>query len=244
MKPTLILLLLSKFLLLNSESHGQKQKAKIGSGATTKKRQETRSTSNESSGNKTNAVVEQKQPTPTAPKQTYQSNNGSRSQVRYSSATGFSRGDKLLNVGVGLSSYYYGNPIGLSFESGINEDISVGGQFDYNSGNYDGYYSSSYRWGYSAYYLGVRGSYHVNRLLRINSKNIDLYAGIGLGYQRFRWDDDSYGYGYGYSYNYRSGLFFNYFIGGKYYFTDKIGGFLELGYTGLSSARVGLAVKF
>jgi hypothetical protein len=166
------------------------------------------------------------------------------STISYARGSGFHQGDKLLNLGVGLSSYYYGTPIGLSFESGVSDDISVGAQFDYNSGNYDGYYSSSYRWGYSAYYLGIRGSYHLNNVLQLNEEKVDLYAGLGLGYQRFRWDDDAYGYGYGYSYNYRSGLFFNYFIGGKYYFTPKVGAFVELGYTGLSSSRVGISFKF
>jgi hypothetical protein len=244
MKKPLILLILSTILLANLETIAQQQKAKISKSATNKKRQNNTLKSNESTTNKTDAMVGQKQPTPTTPQKNYQPSGGSAGRIRYSSGTGFNQSNKLLNVGVGLSSYYYGNPIGLSFESGVSENISVGGQFDYNSGNYDGYYGSSYRWGYSAYYLGIRGSYHVNQLLKINSKNVDLYAGVGLGYQRFRWDDESYGYGYGYNYNYRSGLFFNYFIGGKYYFTDKIGGFLELGYTGLSSARVGLAVKF
>ena len=164
--------------------------------------------------------------------------------ISYARGSGFHQGDKLLNLGVGLSSYYYGTPIGLSFESGVSDDISVGAQFDYNSGNYDGYYSSSYRWGYSAYYLGIRGSYHLNNVLQLNEEKIDLYAGLGLGYQRFRWDDDAYGYGYGYSYNYRSGVFFNYFVGGKYYFTPKVGAFVELGYTGLSSSRVGVSFKF
>jgi hypothetical protein len=243
MKKSLILLLVYTFLCFNSENYAQ-QRAKIGKNATSKKRATTTSKTTIDNSKKTVATAEQEQPRQVAPKSNYQTIGSSKSRVRYSSATGFNQGDKLLNVGIGLSSYYYGNPIGLSFESGINNDISVGGQFDYNSGNYDGYYSTNYRWGYSAYYLGVRGSYHVNRLLHVNNKDVDLYAGVGLGYQRFRWDDESYGYGYGYSYNYRSGLFFNYFIGGKYYFTDKIGGFLELGYTGLSSARVGLAVKF
>jgi hypothetical protein len=194
-------------------------------------------------------VAQPTQPVQAAPvtaSPTYSSKSRRRQKTysSYSGGNGFSRGDKLLNIGVGLSSYYYGTPVGLSFESGVSDDISVGAQFDYNSGNYDGYYSSSYRWGYSAYYAGLRGSYHVNKLFRINEDKVDLYAGVGIGYQRFRWDDDTYGYGYGYSYNYRSGLFLNYFIGGKYYFTPKIGAFVELGYTGLSSSRVGLSVKF
>lgn len=153
---------------------------------------------------------------------------------------GFSRNDKLLNVGLGLSSYYYGTPIGVSFEGGVHRDISVGAQLDYNSGRYNDYYYNSSRWGYKAYYLGVRGSYHFNRLLRIRTSKVDLYAGVGLGYKSFRWNDRSYGYGY----DYRSGLFANYFVGGKFYFVPKVAAFAELGYTGLSSSRVGIAFKF
>lgn len=153
---------------------------------------------------------------------------------------GFNKRDKLLNVGLGLSSYYYGTPIGVSFETGVHKDISVGGQLDYNSGRYNDYYYSSSHWGYKAYYLGVRGSYHFNRILKIRSGKVDLYAGVGLGYQSFSWNDRSYGYGY----NYSSGIFANYFVGAKFYFVPKVAAFAELGYTGLSSSRVGIAFKF
>ncbi len=160
-----------------------------------------------------------------------------RSSRTFSSASGdlaYEKGDKLLNVGVGLSSYYYGNPLGISFEIGVDNDISVGGQFDYNAGtdNYDDRYTATY--------FGVRGSYHFNRLLQLNTNKVDVYAGAGLGYRTFRWNDSYYGS----TYSYGSGVFANYFIGGKYYFNNKLGGFLELGYTGISRARIGLSAKF
>ncbi len=186
-------------------------------------------------------AVQPVQPARTDPAPAYRPSSN-RTVARNSGGNGFNEGDKLLNIGVGLSSYYYGHPIGLSYEVGITPDFSVGGQLDYNSGSYDDYYGYSYRYRYSAYYLGTRGSYHFNRILRINENKIDLYAGLGLGYQSFKWNDSYNGSGYGY--NYGSGLFLNYFIGGKYYFTNKVGAFLELGYTGLSSSRVGLSVKF
>lgn len=242
MKATLILLIF--FITIHFKEYAQVTQGKktgttISNTATKKKRSSQNSTSEK-------AVVAQ-DPTPApranAPAQTY--NPPSRTRRTYSAGTGaYNQGDKMLSAGVGLSSYYYGNPIGLSYESGINENISIGVQLDYNSGSTnDYYYSSRNRWGYSAYYLGARGSYHLNRILGIRDKNVDLYTGIGLGYRRFKWDDD-YGYGNGYGYSYNSGLFFNYFVGGKYYFTEKIGAFVELGYTGISSSRVGLSVKF
>lgn len=191
----------------------------------------------------TPAPVAQPAPTPqrvsSPPPRRYASTGTTRRS--YSGGSGFEKGDNLLNVGVGLSSYYYGHPIGLSYETGITEDISIGGQFDYNSGRYDDYYGYNYRYRYSAYYLGVRGSFHLNRLLGLNEKKVDLYAGLGVGYRSFKWNDTYYGTGYGY--NYGSGLFANYFVGGKYYFTNKIGAFAELGYTGLSSSRLGISVK-
>ena len=157
-----------------------------------------------------------------------------------SGGLGYNKGDNLLNVGVGLSSYYYGNPIGASFEVGVDKDISVGGQLDYNSSTYGDYYYNSYRWRYTATYFGIRGSYHFNRILNLNTRKADLYAGVGLGYRTFRWNDTNYGYGY----DYGSGVFLNGFIGGRYYFTNSLGAFAEFGRTGLSSARVGLSVKF
>ena len=158
----------------------------------------------------------------------------------------YEKGDNLLNVGVGLSSYYYGTPFGVTYEAGIDKDISVGAQIDYNSSTYNDYnyyYGSSYynnRWGYTATYFGLRASYHANRVLNIRGDKFDLYAGLGLGYISFKWKDDSYGR----SVEYGSRAFFNYFIGGKYYFTNKFGAFVEFGYTGLSSTRVGLSAKF
>jgi hypothetical protein len=174
------------------------------------------------------------------PAQRPSASHSSRRRSSNSGGLGYEKGDNLLNIGVGLSSYYYGNPIGLSYEAGIDKDFSVGAQLDYNSGNYGDYYYNSSRWRYTATYFGLRASYHFNRVLKLNTSKVDLYAGLGLGYRSFRWNDSNYGSGY----DYRSGLFFNYFVGGKYYFTDKVGGFLELGYTGLSSSRVGITIKF
>lgn len=151
----------------------------------------------------------------------------------------YKQGDKLLNVSIGLNSYYNGTPFGASFESGINENISVGAQFDYNSGNFGSYgYTSD--WGYTAIYFGARGSYHFNEILGINDEKLDVYGGLGLGYQSFSWKASSYGLGYSYG----SGVYLNYFVGGKYYFTEKIGAVLEAGSTGLSNVRAGITLKF
>jgi hypothetical protein len=150
----------------------------------------------------------------------------------------YKQGDKLLNVGIGLNSYYgNGLPLGASFEVGVTDAISAGGQVDYNSGNY-GYLTSS--WGYTALYFGARGSYHLGEILKISNDKLDVYAGLGLGYQSFSWKDTGFGTGTSLG----SGVYFNYFVGGKYLFTQSIGAFLELGSTGFSNVRAGVALKF
>ncbi|MBK0383066.1 hypothetical protein I5M32_08855 [Pedobacter sp. SD-b] len=151
----------------------------------------------------------------------------------------FSKTDKLLNIGIGVNSFYdNGIPFGASFEKGINDNISVGGNFDYLATDFG---ASGVNSKFTAIYLAARGSYHFNNLLKVNNKHIDLYAGPSLGYRIFSWKDD---FGGSLGNKYGSGLFIGIHIGGKYYFNDKIGVFLELGDVGSTNARLGLAIKF
>lgn len=152
----------------------------------------------------------------------------------------YSKGDKLLNVGIGLNSYYSGGiPVGASFEYGVTEDISVGVNFDYLSRKYR-FYGDSYKW--TALYFGVRGSYHFNTLLNIDNNKVDVYGGATVGYRSFTWKDSFTGSGLGNSYD--NGVFVGIFAGGKYYFTDNIGAFAELGAIGSTNFRIGAAFKF
>ena len=149
-------------------------------------------------------------------------------------AQAFKNGDKLLNLGLGLNSYYSGGvPFGASFEVGIDDDISVGANVDYLS-------TSNYGARFTALYFGGRGSYHFNKVLNIKDEKFDLYAGAGLGYRSFSWEDtytglsiDAYG----------SGIYFGVHLGAKYYFSDKIGAFAELGAVGSTNARIGVGFK-
>ena len=153
---------------------------------------------------------------------------------------GYKKGDNLLNVGIGVNSYYSsGIPFGASYEIGITDDISVGANIDYLSSSYSAYGSSE---NFSAFYIGGRGSYHFNKLLRIEGDKLDLYAGAALGYRSFSWSDNKTPYGLDNSYG--SSIYIGAFIGGKYYFSDKIGAFVELGEIGSTNARVGIAFKF
>ncbi len=149
----------------------------------------------------------------------------------------FKNGDKLLNLGLGLNSYYSGGiPLGASLEVGITDEISVGGGASFLSHTYFGNDK------FTAIYIGGRGSYHVNEILKLNNEKMDLYAGAALGYRSFSWSNDYIGGSLGGSYG--SGIYFGGFIGGRYYFSEKMGAFLELGAGGSSNANVGVTFKF
>ncbi len=154
---------------------------------------------------------------------------------------GYSKGNKLLNVGIGVNSYYDGGiPIGASFEVGVSNEISVGANVDYISNKYN--YGYGYDYKFTTIYFGVRGSYHVNELLNITNEKVDLYGGATLGFRSFKWKDSYTNSGLSSSYG--SGVYAGAFIGGKYYFSSKIGAFVELGAIGSTNARVGLGFKF
>lgn len=153
----------------------------------------------------------------------------------------YAKGDKLLNVGVGLSSYYGGGlPIGASLEFGVTDQISVGPQIDYYTWGYN--FGAGYRYRYTFIPVAIRGSYHVNELLNLNNDKLDLYGGLALGYYISSYSDNS-GYTGFYDNAYGNRVLFGLHIGGRYYFKEKLGAFAELGY-GVSALKVGLAVKF
>lgn len=154
---------------------------------------------------------------------------------------GFAKGNKLLNIGIGVNSYYSGGiPFGASFEVGVSDNISFGGNIDYLSNTYN---YGTYSWKFTALYIGLRCSYHVNELLNIENEKIDLYGGATLGYRSFKWKngyDDSYDL----SGSYGNSIYLGAYVGGKYYFSNKVGAFAELGAIGSTNARVGIGFKF
>ena len=151
---------------------------------------------------------------------------------------GFSNGDKLLNIGVGVNSYYdNGIPLGVSYEKGISDAFSLSSKYDIGFGNYDLKFTSLY--------IGARGSYHLNEIFGIYNSRIDTYVGGTLGYRSFSWTDSDNDSDFAdlLGKNYGSGIYLGGLVGAKYYFTDQIGAFIELGATGSSNARVGIAFK-
>ncbi len=166
----------------------------------------------------------------------------------------FEVGTNVLGLGVGLGGHYSywgigysATPaLGISYDHGIKDGvgpgvIGIGGYFGYKGMSYDYFYSNYYydkKWTYLIF--GLRGTYHYNFNL---DDNLDLYGGLMLSYNNI-----SYKYSSNDPYNYYTGgnypgyVDFSLFVGGSYYFTDKIGAFMELGY-GIAYWTIGLDFK-
>ena len=160
----------------------------------------------------------------------------------------FSKGDKVLNLGVGLggrlySGSYYTNktpPISGSFEVGIKDELfdeksslGIGGYVGYTGAKYD---YSGYGWKYTDVVIGVRGSLHYQLI-----DNLDSYTGLMLGYDIV--SAKSFGTMGTYAGNATaSGLAYSWFLGGRYYFSERFAGLLELGY-GIAYLNIGVAIK-
>lgn len=147
----------------------------------------------------------------------------------------YDKGDVLLNVGLGLGYYYGGGGIPLiaSLEFAVNDVITVGPYFGYTSRGYTGYR-------YTFLDFGVRGSYHFSELFEIRNEKVDIYGGAALGYavSSFSYDNAIYDNNL-----YPSRVQFGLHAGARYFFSEKVAGFGELGF-GLAPLALGLTFKF
>ncbi len=160
----------------------------------------------------------------------------------------FLKGDKVLNVGLGLGSTLYSGtyfksqipPLSVSLEIGVADEIidkgviGVGPYLGYSSYKYD--YMTS-KWKYTNMILGAKGNFHYPLV-----ENLDTYTGLLLGYNivTSKWsgagtEDDYSGSS--------SGLAWSWFIGGRYYFKETFAVMAELGY-GIAYLNIGVALKF
>ncbi len=153
-------------------------------------------------------------------------------------ATGFafaqspiSKGESQINLGVGLSSW--GVPVYIGFDYGVHPDITLGAEASFRSYN-DNWRDHKYK--HSV--IGIQGNanYHFNRVLNIPSP-WDFYAGLNLGFYSWRSPDDYEG-------THTSGLGLGGQIGGRYYFSNKVGVNLEFGGgNAFSGGKFGLTIK-
>jgi hypothetical protein len=162
----------------------------------------------------------------------------------------FVKGEKVLNLGIGLGSTLYTGglytskipPISASFEVGVKDNL-----FDAKSslgvGGYLGFTGAKYQYGdwgfkYSNVIIGVRGVLHYQLI-----DKLDTYTGLLLGYNIVtakEFGTEVFGYNYKSS---ASGLAYSWFVGGRYFFNDKFGAMLELGY-GIAYLNLGVSLKF
>jgi len=148
------------------------------------------------------------------------------------------KGVKFINAGIGVGGYSSvgGIALGAGADFGVAPNITVGAQLAYRSFNY-GYLGFNDKINYL--YFTARGSYHFNELLQIGSDKADLYAGLGLGYQSVTYSDR---FGTGFN-TFGSGIYVPIHIGGRYMFSENIGGVAELG-TGIAPLFLGVTFKF
>jgi hypothetical protein len=162
--------------------------------------------------------------------------------------SGFKNGDMVGNLGVGFGWYGYGYGVSslpafsLSLEKGILDlqnigPLSIGGIVGFKHASYA--YTSAYSFTWNDIIIAARGSIHYDLF---KNKKIDTYGGVALGVRI-----QSYSfytpivYEKGTTSTTRALLAL--YIGGRYFFTDKLAGFGELGY-GLGYLTLGLSYKF
>jgi hypothetical protein len=160
----------------------------------------------------------------------------------------FVKGDKVVNLGLGIGStlytgsYYTSHfpPISASLEFGIKDELfdaksslGVGGYVGYTGAKWD---YNGWGWKYSSIVIGPRAALHYQLL-----NKLDTYTGLMLGYNIVSAKEFGTGQFSDFSTE-ASGLAFSWFLGGRYYFSEKFAGLLELGY-GVSYLNIGIALK-
>jgi hypothetical protein len=167
----------------------------------------------------------------------------------------FQKGSNMIGLGVGLGSslgsFSYGSnspALSLQYEKGVWDIggpgvVSLGGYLGFKNYKYSGEsgdFSYSEKWNYTI--IGIRSAYHYTGL---NSDKLDVYGGLMLSYNILSYSyKDNTGEGNKISDgNYGSAAGLTIYLGGRYFFSDHIAAFAELGY-GVSYLTLGLAFKF
>jgi len=156
-------------------------------------------------------------------------------------AQNFAKGDKALNVGIGLgwgSIGYSATPIpsfNASFEAGIVDIPNVG---VIGVGGFGGFRYAPFSYGaYTNTIFAGRGVFHFQFF---DTGNFDLYAGAHLGIGIYSWNyDNTYYLGD----NSDVYVVDDIFAGARWMKNDKFGFFAELGY-GISYLKAGVTLKF
>lgn len=141
------------------------------------------------------------------------------------------KGDAQINVGLGMSNW--GLPVYVGADFGVVPDFTIGAEFSYRNYN-DRFANIRYR--HSVTGALINGNYHFNTLLSTPSK-LDIYAGLNLGFYSWQYDRNYPGARY-------TGWGWGGQIGGRYFFSNKVGLNLEFGGgAALSGGKLGLTFK-
>jgi hypothetical protein len=143
----------------------------------------------------------------------------------------------LLNFGVGFGFASYGSlslppiTVGLDYKLPVAAPITIGAAV--SLARYS--WSLGYDIAYTDIGIGLRGDYHFN----FGPRKLDTYAGLTLGYVIDIVSSDHAGYNStGHSY-----FLYGFHIGGRYFFSDSVGAYLELGYSGLQLVALGVTFR-
>ncbi len=167
----------------------------------------------------------------------------------------FNKGDKVLNLGIGLGSTLYSGsyystkipPLSASLEYGLIDNLfeveklnlGVGGYVGFSSSQYKySWYNTNYGWNYTYIIIGARGSLHYQVI-----DGLDTYAGLMVGPKIVVSSEfGDWGEVETHSTAANSGLFSAFYFGARYYINDKLAVMGELGY-GISYLNLGIAFK-
>jgi outer membrane protein W len=141
------------------------------------------------------------------------------------------KGKAQLNAGLGLSGW--GIPVYLGLDYGIHKDVTLGAEVSYREYNekWNKYYYQHSITGFSG-----NVNYHFNSLLNIQP-DWDFYAGLNIGF--YAWSTPEL-----YNGSRKSGLGLAGQLGGRYYFTDRLGINLEFGGgNAFSGGKIGATIK-
>jgi len=151
--------------------------------------------------------------------------------VIFAQESPIAKGQAQINFGVGLSSW--GIPLYAGFDYGVHKDITIGAELSFRSYK-DDWHNDKYH--HSVFGFLGNANYHFNTILNIPS-NWDFYAGLNLGFYSWSSPND-------YDGSHSSGIGIGAQIGGRYYFSDKVGINLEFGGgNSVSGGKFGLSIK-
>ena len=162
----------------------------------------------------------------------------------------FVKGDNVVGLGIGFGGNLYTGSgyknkmpaISVYYENCIKDNlwddkssIGVGGMLGYTSAKWE---YMNYGWKYTNFIIGARGTLHYEFV-----DKLDTYTGMMMGYNIVsskKIGDHPAGWGGNEN---ASAMTWSWFLGARYYFTNNIAVFSELGY-GVAVFNVGVSIKF